>query len=217
MTFNGPASVDYQNVFALNHDYLSLLRSTRVARQGIDELSPGLRSRITSLSAGEAKRLATAPFMLVSLRERDDRLWEQIFSGRHELSIEPPAEDLLRLASATLGFVWQLARQNPYTLRLICGASLHWCECIAERTLVELLAAVSAYPNLLTLQRGDDHDLWRKLLSDGVNRNPRVCRAAQMCALQTVLTQRTADANKRWAVAACNTVPESLQVADKDA
>ncbi len=215
MAFNGPFSVDFRNVCALNRTYLSLLRATPAAGQGVMELSNSLRRRITSLTPAQSGRLAAAPFMLMSLRERDDRLWEQIFSSDSELLIERLPDDLLRLRAAALGFVWQLARQNPYTLRLICGASLHWCECIAERTLVELLAAVSPYADLLTLRRADDHDLWRKLLGDGISTDPRIRRATHMCALQTVLTRSAECLPKRWAVAACKTSATNLHVADE--
>lgn len=217
MTFNGPASVDYRNVDALNRAYLKLLQADSRALESLGELPARLRRRMTSLSRRQVKRLSTTPFLLLSLRERDDRLWDQVLAsnGDGSLPIEPLADDLDRLRSAALGFVWQLARQNPYTLRLTCGASLHWCERIAERTFFGLLAAVSPYPDLLVLRRGDDHDLWRKLLVDGVSRDTGVRRAAHMSALQKVLTRQAANVPRRWAVAACRTTRPGLQVAEE--
>ncbi len=216
-TFNGPVSVDYRNVSTLNRAYLSLLQSNLSARRSVDELSASLRRRMTSLTSEQVARLSVTPFLLLSLRERDDRLWDQVLSSHseRELLIEPLGDDLERLQSAALGFVWQLARQNPYTLRLICGASLHWCERIAERTFFGLLAAVAPYPDLLVVRRGDDHDLWRKLLGDGISRHSGVRKAAHMSALQTVLTRQAAGVPRRWAVAACRTARPSLQVADE--
>lgn len=217
MAFNGPASVDFRNVGALNSAFLTLLQADSGARRSLDQLSAKLRRSMTSLSCRQVRRLSATPFLLLSLRERDDRLWDQVLSGNsdRELLIEPLADDLDRLRSATLGFVWQLARQNPYTLRLTCGASLHWCERIAERTFCGLLAAVSPYPDLLVLRRGDDHDLWRKLLVDGVSRDAGVRRAAHMSALQKVLTRQATSVPRRWAVAACGTRRPGLHVADE--
>jgi hypothetical protein len=217
MAFNGPAQVDYRNVGALNHAYLSLLQTNRSAGQSLRELSGRLRRQITSLTRHQVQRLSAAPFLLLSLRERDDCVWDQILSdddGR-DLLVEPLANDLDRLRSAGLGFVWQLARQNPYTLRLTCGASLHWCERIAERTLFELLAAVSPHPDLLVIRRGDDRDLWQKLLVDGISRDTGVRRAAHMSALQTILTRTATSTARSWAVAACRTRHPGFQVADE--
>ncbi len=214
MPLRGPLAVDYRNVEALNRAYLGLLRSNTAARASLGELSASLRHRITSLTRHQVERLGATPFLLLSLRERDDRLWDQLLCGAGELPVGPLSEDLDRLRAAALGFVWQLARQNPYTLRLTCGASLHWCERIAERTLFDLLAAAAPYPDLLVLRRDDDHELWHKLLVDGISRNTAVCRAAHMSALQTVLTRQAVSAPRRWAVAACRTRP-GLQVADE--
>ncbi len=217
MAFNGPASVDFRNVDALNHAYLNLLQADTSARRSLDELSPPLRRRMTTLSSRQVRRLSTTPFLLLSLREREDSVWDQVLAGvgAGDLQIEPLADDFDRLRSAALGFVWQLARQNPYTLRLTCGASLHWCERIAERTFFDLLAAVSPYPDLLVLRRGNDHDLWQKLLVDGISKDTGVRRAAHMSALQTVLTRQAAGVSRRWAVAACRSARPELQVADE--
>ena len=217
MAFNGPASADYRNVTTLNHAYLKLLQSNSDARRSLEALAAPLRRRIASLTSTQVERLASTPLLLFSLRERDDGLWDQILGPVAErgLRFEPLADDLDRLRSAALGFVWQLARLNPYTLRLTCGASLHWCERIAERTLFDFLAAVAPYPELLVLRRNDDHDLWRKLLIDGVSRDAGVRGAAQVSALQTMLTRPAANVSMRWAVAACRTSTPGLQVADE--
>ena len=217
MAFDGPAPVDYRNVRALNHAYLSLLQENRRARQSLLELSPPLRRRITSLTRHQVDRLSATPFLLLSFRERDDDLWSQILdaeSGR-DLFTRPEADEFDRLQSAGLGFVWQLARQNPYTLRLTCGATLHWCEQIAERTFFGLLAAVAPHADLLQLRRGNDAVLWSKLLVNGVSRETVVRTAAHVSALQTVLTRPAASVPRTWTVAACKTKERSLRVADE--
>ena len=217
MAFEGPAPGDYRNVRALNHAYLSLLQANRRARQGLMKLSSPLCSRITSLTRHQVDRLSATPFLLLSFRERDDNLWGQILadeSGR-DLFTRPVADDLDRLQSAALGFVWQLAQQNPYTLRLTCGASLHWCEQLSERTFFGLLAAVAPHPDLLEIRRGNDNDLWSILLVNGVSRETDVRTAAQVSALQTVLTRPAGSVPQTWAVAACKTRQTGLQVAEE--
>ena len=217
MAFDDPAPVDYRNVTALNRAYLSLLQANRRARRSLHQLSSPLCRRITSLTPPQVDRLSATPFLLLSFRERDHRLWSQILSddGGHDLFTCPVADDLERLQSAGLGFIWQLARQNPYTLRLICGASLHWCEQIAERTFFGLLAAVAPHPDLLELRRGNDDQLWLKLLNHGVSRESEVRSAAHMSVLQTLLTRPAASVPRTWAVAACKTKHTGLRVADE--
>lgn len=217
MAFEGPAPVDYRNVSALNRAYLSLLQANRHARRSLLELASPLSRRITSLTRHQVERLSATPFLLLSFRERDDKLWSQILSddsGR-DLFTRPVADDIDRLQSAGLGFVWQLARQNPYTLRLICGASLHWCEQIAERTFFGLLAAVAPHTDLLQLRRGNDAELWLKLLDNGVCRETEIRTAAHISALQTLLTRPVSNVPRTWAVAACRSKSTGLRVADE--
>ena len=214
--FEGPASVDYRNVSALNRAYLAMLASNRHARQSLHKLAPPLLQRITSLTRHQADRLAATPFMLLSFRERDDRLWSQIHADdrSRDLFASPVTDDFDRLRSAGLGFVWQLAQQNPYTLRLICGASLHWCEQIAERTVFGLLAAAAPHANLLELRRANDTELWRKLLDNGICRETNIRTAAHVSALQTMLTRPADQAARSWAVAACKSGGSGLRVAE---
>lgn len=217
MAFDGPAPVDYRNVRALNRAYLSLLQANRRARRGLRKLSSPLGRRMTSLTRHQVDRLSATPFLLLSLRERDDKLWSQILSDENggDFFARPVADDFDRLQAAGLGFVWQIARQNPYTLRLVCGATLHWCEQIAERTFYGLLAAVAPHPDLLELRRANDDRLWAKLLGDGVSRETEVRSAAHVSALQTVLTRPAGSESRSWAIAACKTRQTGLRVADK--
>ena len=217
MAFDGPVPFDYHNVSALNRAYLSLLQANHNARQSLHQLSSQLSQRLTSLTRHQVDRLAATPFLLLSFRERDDELWEQILSDEPggDLLTRPLANDLDRLQSAALGFVWQLARQNPYTLRLTCGATLHWCEQIAERTFSTLLAAVAPHPDLLQLRRGNDEDLWLKLLVNGISRDRNVRTAAHVSALQTILTRPATPVPRSWAVAACKTRHSGLRVAEE--
>ena len=215
MPFDGPEPADYRNVSSLNHAYLRLLQQDPAA--GSNCLPAPLRRRLANLTRQQLARLAGTPFLLLSFRERDDELWEQIFAHDSACDLLAPhtAGDRERLVSAGLGFVWQLARRNPYTLRLICAASLHWCEQIGERTFFGLLAAAAPYTDLVEPRQGGDRRLWRILLYAGVSNNDKVRRAAQMSALQMLLTQPPLRAPRSWNIAARRTAVPGLRVADE--
>lgn len=190
--FKGPGATDFDNVRCLNRAFIRLLGADTSARRCLHDLAPTLSARLCRLPEAQADRLADTPFLLLSFRERDDDFWESLFAtgpNKDLFPATPPAEDLYRLISAGLGFVWQLAMQNPYAARLICAASLHWCEQLADRTLFSLLATAGLRADVLTLRSGADQELWSKLLESGISRESRVRRAAHISALQTVLTR----------------------------
>lgn len=219
MDFAGPDPADYANVRALNGAFLELARRRRLTRTCLNGLEQRLAGRLHSLTENEAHRLAAAPFLLFSLRERDSRLWDELFNaaGKRDLfAIEPAAGDeLARLTAAGLGFVWQLAQRNPYAARVLAGANLHWCEQIAERTFLQLLAITSVRSDLLQLRSGNDGDLWSKLLDAGVMCNDRMRHSAHISALQTVLTHDRVDVRQAWPAAARKIGRPGLRVAEE--
>lgn len=220
MIFEGPEPADYDNVRSLNRAFLAVVAGDRRPQSLLGPLMPPLAGRLAGLKAGEADRLATAPFLLFSFRERDDPYWEQLFAAsRHpdlfsERAISPAG--LRRLIAAGLGFVWQLARRNPYAARITCGASLHWCDQLAERTLLQILVLAGRNDDLLTLRSAADEELWHKLLEDGVSIDDDIRMAAQMSAFQSVVTRPQVAMPAMWATAACASRPLSLRVADDD-
>jgi hypothetical protein len=218
MAFDGPESTDYRNVTSLNRAYLSLLQRDLRSRQGLRLLSDPLSQKITGLNKRQIERLAATPFLLLSFRESNDHYWSKVLSAAPgtDLFTSSGSDDLDTLVSAGLGFIWQLARQNPYALRLICGASLHWCEQIAEQTFFRLLVSVAAHGDILQLRAAHDHELWRKLLNDGVNRQSAISKAAHLSALQAVLTQPQHKKRQNWALAARRMNSPGLHVADED-
>jgi hypothetical protein len=213
MDFLGPSAADFASVTSLNHGFLALLR--RDPRRGLAELRPDLAQRLRSLTPPEAVRLAAAPFLLMSFRERDDRFWEAALErhGRPDLFAPQGPDELAALAAAGLGFLWQLARHNPYAARLVCGGSVHWCEQLTEIPYLELSALAALGDTLLTLRAGSDSELWSKLLSSGLSPDEEVRRAAHITALQTVLTRPVPPA-RAWPAAACAARVPSLKVAD---
>jgi hypothetical protein len=206
-------------VRSLNKAFLSLLvtGSERTALQ--KQMRPEHWLRLTNLSCQQRDRLATVPFLLFSLRERDDDYWEQLLLTGQERDLftseMQPASDYGRLVAAGLGFIWQLARRNPYSARLICGASLHWCEMLAEQTFFRLLALSGTRNDLVVPRSAGDTELWSKLLHAGVVRENSVRQSAQLSALQAVLTRPMKMPGANWAVAACKRSEPHLRVADE--
>lgn len=220
MEFQGPSATDYANVTSLNRAFLALLRRDGPACRCLGELPVPLAENLAGLTGGQADRLAAAPFLLMSFRERDDRFWERAFAAAlpDDLFAARPAgsDELVGLISAGLGFAWQLSKQNAYAARLICGASLHWCEQLAELNFMQLLSLAGRRDEVLTLRCAADADLWTKLLSSGTSREQQVRRAAHISALQSVLTRASLPADRQWRAAACAVRRPSLQVAEDE-
>lgn len=191
MAFNGPDLRDYRNVVALNTAYLSLLGDDSVLARGLAGCREPLRQRLMNLRREEFLRLAETPFLLFSFREKDGRYWDQVLDESREPGLfrTSGSEPVDTLVSAALGFIWQLANRNPYTLRLICGTTLYWCDRIAELTFYELLDAVRNTGDVPLLRESSAAALWKKLLVDGVSANGDIRRAAQIASFQGMLTE----------------------------
>jgi len=219
MQYEGPQDTDLENVRALNEAFLELLRCSSGARQYLIGLPEDLATRLTSLTPRQAARLAEVPFLLFSFRERDDRLWRVAFEHDpgQDLFAAPrsAAADADRFVAAALGFVWQLARKNPYALRLLCGATVHWCEQLGDHTLIHILNFATSNQELLVLRMEFKAEIWTKLLYSGVHQHLEVRRAAQLSVLQTLLTQVDRSSAVRWASAACRLTAPTLKVAEK--
>lgn len=206
MDFAGPDVADFANVCALNRAFLALAHARRLPRACVHGLDERLCKRLQELSSPQANRLAATPFLLFSLRERDARFWEQLFRAAHNRDLfavpSTNADDFARLTAAGLGFLWQLAQRNPYAARIIAGASLNWCEQIAERTFFQLLAIAGLRDDLLVLRFATDGGLWSKLLDGGVMREDFVRQSVHVSALQTLLTHDRIEHRHSWSVAA---------------
>jgi hypothetical protein len=216
MAFRGPEAADYKNVIALNQAWLSLLQRDSELRRGLAGLPDTLQSRLTNLSEQQIVRLAATPFLLFSFRESDDRYWTRILSvdSSRNLFAIGSSEEVDTLVSAGLGFVWQLAQRNPYTLRLICGATLYWSERIAERTFYSLLDAVRAAGDVPCIRLPRHREFWRKLLDSGVGHENLARHAAHISALQAILTRPSASRSENWPLAARSANIPHLRVAE---
>jgi hypothetical protein len=207
MHYQGPSSADLANVRALNSAFLALHcdghRSERLRDDGLPELSELLRA----LNERQAQRLADAPFLLFTLREQDEALWSSILQDDDATNLElfsPPRSQVEQgLLAAALGFLWRLAAQNPYGARLVSGAPVAWCERLAGCTLLQLLQRATHRADLLRPRFGDNRTIWSKLLGDGVSTRLDVRQAAQLTALQCLLTRPAPDVDPGLRAAAC--------------
>lgn len=215
MDFQGPLPVDYDNVRSLNTAFLELLQH-KDSRRYLRGLLQHYARRLQRLSQTDIRRLAATPFLLFSFRERDDGYWRELLRDDRgpDLFTVPlqAADDSGRLISAGLGFVWQLANRNQFAARLLCGASTHWCEQIAERTFFNLVAVAAYRSDLLVLRAEHDNELWEKLLDAGLSEQTDARNAAHISAMQYLLTQQ-ADSS-RWQAAACASNNPTLRVAE---
>lgn len=217
MYYQTPTPTDFDDVRAFNRAFLATM-GTPAGERATVGLTMELRGRLKALDDPERARLSDAPFLLFSLRERDDRYWDQLHServgyARSRASLE---EAHGQLASAALAYAWHMARRNPYTLRLVCCASLHWCERIAERTLVSVVRRADRLGDPLTLRAAADETLWQRLLTAGVDARPDVRRSTLESALQSLLIRPTIPRRQKWRSAACRSRLPSLTLSSDD-
>lgn len=218
MDFSGPDPADFRNVRSLNYEFLCRLRSSSAGVDLRQQMATEIGTIISSLTDLHVERLSATPFLLFSLRERDSDYWSFLSddepSGDLLLTVKP-AEELGQLAAACLGFLWQLAQRNPYATRLVSGATLSWCEQLADRTLFRVLQRMAGRPDLLCPRRAADAGFWLKLLGPGLSSEPDVRIAAQLSALQSILTEDPSARYHTLPAAACSSAVPTLLVADK--
>lgn len=199
MEYQGLTTGDLVNISALNRCFL---RAVAGAESRVFGAISACR-----MSLDEQSRLANAPFLLFSLREHDDDFWHKLLDENPQLEFidqgEQPCPEICQLQAAGLSFLWQLARRNPYAVRLICGASVSWCEQIAQLTLVALLARSANRHDLIGPRFADDDIFWRRLLGNGVAKSHKLRRASHHSALQHMLTHRRTSERARLSAAAC--------------
>ena len=209
MPYQGPDPADLANVFVLNAAFIAWLRARSPGEERAGGLPQEIHVQVRALGNDQRQRLARTPFLLMSLAENDDVRWRPLLTDQHTRdllqSVQPRDEAATRLMAAGLAFLWQLARRNPYAVRLLSGASLSWCEQLAACTLMELFERVLEDQSLLAPRLADKAELWNKLLTAGVSPRRPLRRAARVAALQVVLTQQPALRYRPLRAAACKT------------
>jgi hypothetical protein len=195
--FPGPSPDDYANVLALNTAFIKAAFDMKGPQRG---------------------RLAAAPFLLFSCRERDLEWWDAALVENHQgdLMAAPELESpaLRRIQTASLSFLWHLARRNPYATRIISGATVSWCEKITELPLVTLLDRVGVRGDLMQSRLNSPDEHAARLLGDGTSSKRKVRRSTQLAALQSLLTHARIDNYARLPAAACS-MATPMRVQDK--
>jgi len=195
--FPGPSPDVYANVLALNTAFIKAAFDMKGPQRG---------------------RLAATPFLLFSLRERDLQWWDAVLAENHQgdLMAVPELDDpaLRRIQTASLSFLWHLARRNPYAARIISGATVSWCEKITDLPLVTLLDRSGARGDLMQSRLNSPDEHGARLLGDGTSSRSKVRRSSQLVALQSLLTHTRTDHYSKLPAAACS-MARPMQVHDK--
>jgi hypothetical protein len=195
--YPGPNPDDYANVLALNTAFIKAAFEMKGPQRG---------------------RLAAAPFLLFSFRERDLDWWDEalVENLQEDLMAAPDLDNpqLQRIQIAALSFLWHLARRNPYATRIITGANVSWCEKITDLPLVTLLDRIGARGDMMQSRLDNSNRFGGRLLGDGTSSRRTVRRSSQLVALQSLLTQATFDNYTRLPAAAC-AMPRPMRVQDK--
>lgn len=218
MHFQGPAAADLANVEALNHAFLGVLSRLGGVPGGTTPGAGVLADKLAALPPEQRLRLAESPFLIFSLSESNDDRWQQIFA-RDDVDLvdrmQRPPEALAQLAAASLGFLWELSKRNPYAARLVSGAPLHWCERLAECTPLKLFQVAAYEPDLLVPRFSGQRGFWSKLLGAGVHEDAAIRGAAQLCAMQSLLTRQDTRQYQPLAAAACSMPAPAMRVAER--
>lgn len=220
MEFQGPDATDLDNVYALNQAYLDGLSRPLAAAPGAPSGADSIVEKLTALSVRKSTLLSHCPFLIYSFPDAADRRWARLFNDDAQpdlfdaTSLSP--ECVGGLAPATLGFLWELAKRNPYATRLVSGASLDWCERLADSSPVRVFRFATGEPGLLSPRLPSHREFWSKLLGAGTSNDKEVRHAAHLTALQTVLTNPAAEHYQRLPAAACLMPTPARRVAESD-
>jgi hypothetical protein len=195
--YPGPSEDDYANVLALNTAFIKATFEMKGPQRG---------------------RLAAAPFLLFSVRERDSEWWDEALQEQRQGDLMPVAElessELRRIQTAALSFLWQLARRNSYAVRIISGATMPWCEKIIDLPLLTLLDRIGPRGDLMQSRLEHPEMLGERLLGDGTSSRASIRRSSQLTVLQSLLTSSRFDDYTKLPAAACN-MARPLRVHDK--
>jgi hypothetical protein len=199
MDYQGLTTDDLSNINALNYTFLAAVSESRAKRFSV-VAARGMNLR-------ERARLATVPFLLFSFREDEQDYWHRLLDDNPQADLidssDRPERRIRELQAAGLGFLWQLARRNPYSVRLLCGAPVSWSEQLSRPTLIELLQRAAQRHDLLHLRFANDEVVWQRLLGSGLSVSKIARRASHHFALQVMLTRRRAGQQDGLSAAAC--------------
>lgn len=220
MDFQGPDAADLDNVYVLNRAYLDGLSRPLAAAPDAPSATASIVEKLTALSVRKSTLLSQCPFLIYSLPEAADRRWARLFSDDAQPDLfdatSGSPECAGGLAPATLGFLWELAKRNPYATRLVSGASLDWCERLADSSPVRVFRFATNEPGLLSPRLSSQREFWLKLLGAGTSKDKQIRHSAHLTALQTVLTKPSAEHYQRLPAAACLMPTPARRVAESN-
>jgi len=78
MDFSGPEPADYANVESLNRAFLRCVRQASCGRYLRQQLPQKTQRLVEGLTDLHVERLSATPFLLLSLRERDESYWRAL-------------------------------------------------------------------------------------------------------------------------------------------
>lgn len=219
MDFQGPETADLANVYSLNLAFLEALRRHDRVFSSAGPGVAGLLAKLVPLGSARSDCLAQSPFLIYGLADSSSGCWKRLFNDEEHRdlvdSLVCPPEAVARLAAATLGFLWELARRNSYAARLVSGASLAWCEQLAGSSSLRLVQFAMTEPGLMAPRMPTRMAFWAKLLGPGTSEEKEIRRSAQLCALQTLLTRPAIEPYQRMRTAACSMPAPTMRVADR--
>ena len=188
MQYPGPTNDDFTNVRALNAAFLAELKQRRLELR--DEGDSVLQELVSALRPAQVEHLAATPFLLFTLHENRPGYWDALYANTAAADLFTPRErsSCRELVAGAIGFLWRLAGDNPYIARIVSGAPLNWCERLAAEPLMEVLRCATSRNDLVAPRFPADSSMWQKLLGAGVSNDEHVRRAAQLAALQSMLT-----------------------------
>ena len=215
MDYSVPTSKDLADVHSLNYALLKAMCGA--GGEALRRLLPAhCQAVITALTDLQVQRLAAAPFLLFSLHEQDGFYWQQVFADDRHGDLfavnDKLPEERSRIVAAAVSFAWQLARRDPYIARLVCGASVDWCRQLAARPLIEVLDRAAHRADLLLPRLAANETFWRRLLGAGVSADCNVRSAAQLAALQIILTGQDQDEQQQLPSAACRAAVPTISM-----
>ena len=206
MDYSVPTTRDLADVHSLNFALLKTMCGPGGAslRTPLPAACQAVMATLTDL---QVQRLAAAPFLLFSLHEQDDAYWQRVLDDNPHRDLfavnDKTPDERSRIVAAAISFAWQLARRDPYIARLVCGASVAWCRQLAAKPLIEILGRATDHADLLVPRNAENEPFWRRLLGAGLSADFKVRSAAQLAALQIILTGQDHDEQTSLQSAAC--------------
>ena len=215
MDYSVPTARDLADVHSLNHALLKAMRGHAGASLR-RRLPRSCQSLIAALGEADTQRLAETPFLLLSLHEQDDKYWQQLLEGEPQPDLfavnDKQVDEGRRIVAAAIGFAWQLARRDAYVARLVCGASLRWCQRLASRPLIEVLGRTADRADLLVPRLAENENFWRRRRGAGLSDDPGVRNAARLAGLQMLRTGIDTRQDRRLPSAACRAAVPTIRM-----